>query len=324
MREAGLHPPSLQHLAWKYWLERNDWPGSRSYVLTDGTQLLAHLAVIPTSCRLESGVAKIASVVDWAARPREAGAGTRLMKHVGTLADALLAINPNPSASKLMRLMGYQTHGTATGYVRTLFPLRLLRRPSGPKWKLLPRLARSTLWSITAPSPAHDAWQARPIRPDRMDGIASVLPQGRPGLAVLERALPQLRYMLDCPTVPIRLFGFERERHTAGYFVLAFVPGQARLVDCWTESREPSDWRALIQCAVMQAKRADDVAELAAWASDPFLAQCLTECGFHARSAVPIYLRPSGECSIAARTLRVQMIDSDAAYLYAGGREHWA
>jgi hypothetical protein len=324
MREAGLYPPGPEHLFWKYWLERNDWPGPRSYVLTDGTRLLAHLGVVPASCRLASRTLRIASVVDWAARPSEAGAGVRLMRHVASLADALLAIDPNPPASKVIRLMGYRPHGLATGYVRTLFPLRLLRGSGGPAWRLLPRLVRSAVWSLAAPRSGDDRWQARQVAADQIDRIASVLPRSRQGLTVLERAPPQLRYLLDCPTAPIELYTVEEAGHPRGYFVLAFVPGQARLVDCWVESTDPSAWCALIQCAVGRAKQDGEVAELAAWASDPLLAQCLMESGFHARRSAPIYLRTDNESLIAACALRVQMVDSDAAYLHSGGRELWA
>lgn len=325
MREAGLYPPvDPQHLLWKYWVEREDWPGSRSYVLTDGAQLLAHLAVIPTRCHLDSGTVKIASVVDWVARPHEVGAGARLMKYVGSLTDALLAIHGSAAACKVMRLIGYQPHGFVTGYVRSLFPLRLLRQPAGPRWRLLPRLARSTLWSLAAPGPAHEGWEARPITAEQIDSITCVLPRTRHRLAVLERSRPQLRYMLDCPTVPMKLYTFEREGHVRGYFVLGFAPGQARLVDCWTESIDPADWRAMIQCAVTEAKRDNNVAELGAWANDPLLARCLVECGFHARFTAPIYLRANSDSVIGTVALRVQMVDSDLAYLHGGRGDLWA
>jgi hypothetical protein len=325
MREAGLQPPADPgDLFWKYWQAREDWPESRSYVLTDGAELLAHLGVVPASCRSESGTLRIASVVDWAARPHAAGAGARLMRHVGSLNDALLSIQANPGADKVMQLMGYRSRGVVTGYVRTLRPLRLLHHRGSPLWRLPPRFARSILWTLTAPRAAADRWQAREIGPEQVDRIASALPRSREGLAVLERAPAQLRYMLACPTVRMKLYALERERQLRGYFVLAFVPGQARLVDCWTESLDPSDWRALIGCAVAQATRAGDVAELVAWANDPLLEQSLAECGFHARFAAPVCLLAESESYVAARPLRVQMLDSDLAYPHAAGQGLWA
>lgn len=325
MREAGLQPPAdPSDLFWKYWQVREDWPGPRSYVLTNGAELLAHVGVVPARHRSQSHSLKVGSVVDWAACPRAAGAGARLMKHVGGLIDALFTVQPSPVAGKVMQLMGYQPRGLVTGYVRPLRPLRLLRDRPGPRWRLPARVARSILWTLTAPRPAADGWQARQIAAEQIDRIARVLPRSREGLAVLERTPQQLRYMLDCPTARMTLYGLERDGHCRGYFILAFLPLQVRLVDCWTDSLEPSEWRALIRCAVMQAKRAGGVAELVAWGNDPLLTQCLTECGFHARFTAPIYLRAQSESRIAERTLRVQMLDSDLAYLHGAGRELWA
>src|SRR6185312_10254298 len=52
MRSVGLEPhEDPRHLHWKYWQERADWPGSRSFVLTDGRDLLAHLAIVPGAIR---------------------------------------------------------------------------------------------------------------------------------------------------------------------------------------------------------------------------------------------------------------------------------
>lgn len=325
MREAGLDPPvNSSDLLWKYWRERQDWPGPRSYVLTVGAEVLAHLGVVPASYRSQSGILRIGSVVDWAARPRAAGAGARLMKYVEGMTDALLSIQASPVASKVMGLMGYRPHGFVTGYVRPLRPLRLLRERPAPKWRLPPRLARSILWTLTAPRSAVNGWRARRIGAEEIERIAQVLPRNQEGLAVLERTPEQLRYMLDCPSARMALYACEQEGRFRGYFMLASLPAQVRLVDCWTDSLAPTDWRALIQSAVTQAKSIEGVAELAAWGGDPLLARCLAECGFHARFTAPIHLRTQGQSRIAQGMLRVQMLDSDLAYPHGAGQALWA
>jgi hypothetical protein len=51
LTEAGLQPSvDPQHLHWKYWQPRADWPGPRSYVLTSDSELIAHGAIIPGTC----------------------------------------------------------------------------------------------------------------------------------------------------------------------------------------------------------------------------------------------------------------------------------
>ena len=74
--EAGLHPNVRpQDLDWKYWQQREDWPAARSYVLTDGKDLLAHGALVPAHCSTQAGRLRIVHMIDWAARRSEPGAG---------------------------------------------------------------------------------------------------------------------------------------------------------------------------------------------------------------------------------------------------------
>lgn len=39
------------HPHWKYWQEWTDWPRARSFVVTNGREILAHGAVVPGLCR---------------------------------------------------------------------------------------------------------------------------------------------------------------------------------------------------------------------------------------------------------------------------------
>jgi hypothetical protein len=141
---------------------------------------------------------------------------------------------------------------------------------------------------------------------------------------VLERSEALLTYVLECPIVPMELYAVEKAGHVRGYFLLALARGQARIADCWIDSEEQADWRALLQCAVREARRSPAVAELAIWASDPVLARSLPECGFHPRNLRPVQLLATKGFDIPAATLRVQMLDSDAAYHHPGYAVLWA
>jgi hypothetical protein len=130
--------------------------------------------------------------------------------------------------------------------------------------------------------------------------------------------------VLDCPIVPIELYGLEKGGRIDGYFLLSYAPGQARIADMWIASQEPAAWRALINAAVTQARSKRGLAELVVWSSDPSLPQILDDCGFHERLSLPLSLRPSESPSVPRDIMRVQMLDSDAFYLYLGGGELWA
>jgi hypothetical protein len=325
MKEAGLQPHvQLEHLQWKYWRERPDWCGPRSYVLTDGQELVAHCAIVPGTLRSEKGEASVVHLIDWAARRSVAGAGILLMMHVARSSDFLLGIGGSRDTLAIMPKLGYQSCGMVTGYVRTLAPLGILKRPVPSSWKLLPRIARSTYWTIAAPRCELAGWEVRRIRTGEVERVCGAFPAPRPGLAVLGRNVEVLRHALLCPIVPVELYALERARKVGGYFLLSYAPGQARLVDCWMNSGDPADWRAVIHGAVQQARHRGGVAELTAWSSDPTLDSVLSECGCHARMTLPLYLRHSRREPISAETVRVQMLDDDAFYLYFGGNALWA
>jgi hypothetical protein len=143
-------------------------------------------------------------------------------------------------------------------------------------------------------------------------------------MSVLERSVELFRYVLSCPIVPTGLYAVEGSASTRGYFLLVSAPGQVRIADCWMDSDEPADWRAMILCAVEQAKHDSQAAEVVAWANDPLFARVLRECGFHARHQEVVRWRAAKGASMPVLPLRLQMIDSDAAFFYGGVVHHWA
>jgi hypothetical protein len=322
---AGLHPNAApQELHWKYWQERADWPASRSFVLTEGDELMAHGAVVPGWCAWGQQRMRVIYVIDWAARPGAVGAGVALMKHIGRQAQALLAIGGSAATLRILPEIGFRALGVATGYVRTLSPMRLLRGGTIPVARVLPRMARSLLWKLAAPRGGSAGWEVRALAPDEIGRIESVFPSPVRDMAVLERSVALFRYLLACPIVPMRLFSLERAGRVRGYFLLASAPGQVRIADCWVDSDELGDWRAMIQCAVAQAQHDRQAAEVVIWANDALLADALSACGFHARFQTPVQLRPTDAAALPPGPLRVQMIDCDGAYLNNGRPEYWA
>lgn len=309
-----------QSLRWKYWQPRADWMRPRSFVIESGSELIAHAGIIPGTFAWGARRATIIHVIDWVARPGEAGTGLVLMKHLAHMADALLGIGGGAETQRIMPHMGFRPAGAATSYVRPLFPLRILR--SGVGWRLLPRLARA-VWRRSAPAAPEAGWRPRRLTGEEVSEIASVVPQPAHGMAVTERSVDLFRYVLTCPIVPMQLYAVERTGRLRGYFLLASAPGQVRIADCWMDSAEPADWRALILCAIEQAKRDPQAAEVVVWANDPLLAGALQTCGFHARFSSSIQVRPVRDDAMPEGTLRVQMLDNDVPFLRDSRFEYW-
>ncbi|HEX4267594.1 MAG TPA: hypothetical protein VHY36_06895 [Steroidobacteraceae bacterium] len=325
MRSAGLEPHSdPRHLHWKYWQEMPDWSGSRSFVLTDGRDLLAHVAVVPGAIQYGETRARVIHMIDWAARRETAGAGIRLAKHVAQMSDFVIATGGTLHTRKILPLIGYVECGVISGYVRTLSPLGILQRPIPLRWKLAPRMARSLLWSLAAPRADTGGWQVRRIEMDAIERLSLPLPTPLSRLVVFERSTERLRHVLACPIVPVELYGLEKGGRIGGYFVLSYAPGQARIADMWSASQDAAHWRALVHAAVNEARRKGGLAELVVWSSDPGLSQILDDCGFHERLRLPVSLRAAEKTAIPHDIMRIQMLDSDAYYLYFDGNELWA
>jgi hypothetical protein len=308
-----------EYLSWKYWQPRTDWPGSRSFLLASGSELIAHAAVIPVVCAWGSRRVTMLHTIDWVARDGS-GAGIMLMKYLGRMADALLGIGGGAETLRILPLVGFRPAGVATVYARPLFPTRIVR--AGPTWKLPTRLARA-IWRRSAAAAPDSPWHARRLAADEVGQITSVLPRPIHGVGVTERSVGMFQYVLSCPSVPMRLYAIEKGSCIRGYLLLASVAGQSRIADCWMESHEPSDWRALLLCAVEQAQHDPQAAEVVIWASDPLLAGVLRGCGFYPRFQCPIQIRSARRDTTLEGSLRVQMLDNDSAYLWEGHNEYW-
>ena len=325
MRQAGLVPHvDPGQLRWKYWQERADCGEPRSFVLSDGRDLLAHGAAVPGVLRWGAQRARAIHMIDWAARRDAVGAGVQLMKYVGGRTDFLFGIGGSAQTLKIMPLIGYRHCGTVAGYVRTLSPFALLRQPTGKRWKLGPRFVRSAIWARPARASAASEWRARWIEPNEVERIVDVFPTEQAPLAFLERSPGLLRHALACPIVPVELHLVEQAGRVRGYFVLSFVPGQARLADWWIDSDDLADRRALLELAVTRAKSRPWIAELVTWSSDPVISRDLVAGGFHERLTLPIYFRASAGFAVPTQGVRVQMLDNDAFYLQFDGDELWA
>lgn len=321
---AGLSPNAEpQQLHWKYWQEREDSPGPRSYVVTKGSDIIAHVGLVPATSTWRTRRVRLVQMIDWAARPAEIGAGVMLLKHVSRFCDAIVSVGGSAHTLRILPRVGFRSRGCIIGYVRTLHPLHLVRNAGNSGWRLLPRFLRSGIWAITAPQYFGGDWQVQRIFADKVPSVLRVLPTSTDGMTVLERSEGMFSYALTCPIAAMELHALERAGHPRGYFVLALVPAQARLADCWIDSGDPTEWRALVQCAVREAGRKPGVAELVAWANDPMLSGALRECGFHERRALQLQLL-ANDSDAPTEILRVQMLDSDAAYHHESRPDLWA
>ncbi len=323
--ELGLNPNArAEDLQWKYWTPRFDSPGHRSYVLTSDDEIVAHAALVPGAILTETRRITTGHVIDWVARRGQGGAGVALMKHIGQQVDCLLAFGGSPDTLRILPHIGFHALGYVTGYARPLFPLRVLDKNVRLSWKLAARLVRNLTWTLMAPATMSGEWRPRAIADHaQISMLSACLPAVANGNAVLERTSGLFHYYLDCTIVRVAIFGMERAGRIGGYFALAFVPGQVRIIDYWVSSDDLSDWQAALNNAVAIARHQSDAAELVLWASNEMQHAVAKACGFHARFKMPVQIRSFAAIPVRAGELNVQMLDNDAAYLHEAAGSHW-
>src|ERR1039457_629736 len=124
----GPEQPVIEprHMRWKYWDEWTDWPESRGYVLTKDDEIVAHAAVVPLTCVWDDRKIKVVRLIDWAGQVKSVGSGAALLKRVGRMADAVMAVGGTEMTLKIFPALGAKNFGMAHKYARPLRPLRRL------------------------------------------------------------------------------------------------------------------------------------------------------------------------------------------------------
>ena len=319
-QEPGLEP---RHLHWKNWLERPDWSGSRGYILTSQDEIVAHGTAVPLSFTAGGERYTIVHLIDWAAEPKSSGSGVALLKRMSQSADAMLTVGGSEMTQKILPALGFKVRGRAQRFVR---PLRPLRRLTGQKLsaRLGAQFARSLAWTWQAPRAQVDGWTMRRVTAEELVSQAIPWPKSSAGSMLFERTPALMAYYLRCPAARLEMHVVSKGGSTLGYFVLAFAPAQARIVDLWVDSADRGDWCALVQLAVQQACQDQQVAEVISMASDPAGSQAFLDAGFHPRGTDALFLLASNRRELPEVPITFRMLDGDAAYLRTGSPEFWA
>lgn len=322
----GMTPqnPTIEprHMRWKYWEDWSDWPGSRGYILTKDGDIVAHGAVVPLTCRWGDRQIKVVRVIDWSADAQTVGAGVNLMKRIGRMADAVMAVGGTEMTLRIFPALGAKQFGMVHLYARPLRPFRRIAAENRVDWRVGARVARSLLWSLKAPSTVPDGWVARRITPDELS-LVFPRPRPTPGAAVFERSTASLSYYLRCPSVPFELYSVEKDQKPRGYFLLATVGHQVRIADSWLDSTGAEEWRALHLLTVQQAYGHADAVEVVTMSSDGVTRHSLESCGFHHRGSLEVQLFDSSKRGLPEGDLRVQMMEGDSSYLNDGSGTLW-
>jgi hypothetical protein len=303
-----------RHLEWKYWSDREDWSGPRSFTARHDGTIVAHAAAWPVRFRLLDREVAGAHLIDWASDPRYPGAGTWLLRQVRAKAKLLIATGGTDITRRTLPVLGFRPSGEVRCFARPLRPFGQARTTSHKTWRLPGRFVRNSVWRWFPPASPPAGWSASIVGPEDVDESIWAAPSD--AMAVTMRSPAFYRYWLASPSTRHVLFELRRRGEPAGYFCLAYARHVARIADLWVRSPDAGDWCAGARTAFAAAAPAKDVYEVTAWASTRLAADALTRAGFRLRDCWTLSV--SGDAgSLAGRELHVQMLDCDASFLGA-------
>jgi Acetyltransferase (GNAT) domain len=303
-----------RHIAWKYWSEREDWTGPRSFTARHGADIVAHVAAWPVRIRLRDRVLSAAHLIDWASDPKYPGAGVWLMRHLQARTALLIATGGTEITRRTLPVLGFRPFGEICCFARPLRPWGQARTTTPRTWRLSARLVRNGLWRVYPRMSAPAGWSAAPVEPGDVD--ESVWPAASEQTAVGVRDAAFYRYLLASPATRHALFGLRRRGELVGFFCLAYARHVARIADLWVTSPSVDDWCAAYRAAASVAARSPDMYEVTAWASTARGKDALAQAGFRLRDSTPLSVFGDVD-ALGRRDLHIQMLDCDASFLRA-------
>ena len=311
--DAPFVDPEL--MRWKYFEPCADWNGSRSIVLKQRGQIVAHGGIFPVAFLTQEKEVAGIHLIDWAASPSVPGAGVLLLRKVSSLTDVLLVIGGSIETRQVLPKIGFQLRADLQVYARVIRPWAQLRACAFKGWKAPFRLVRNVLWSL-APTPSlPKEWSAAQI-PQFDESVLPILrSRATREFTPCKRTVGMLNYMLGCPGAVFSAFLLLKAKELRGYFILSSVGRQCRVADILVNSNVPADWRAAFAIATRTAAGNPETCEVEAVSSIPLVSDAISHNGFHLRERCPIFLYdPKGLLADAPR-VHINLLDGEGSYL---------
>jgi hypothetical protein len=299
------------HLMWKYFEPREDWEGSRSYILEDKDRIVAHLAILPAKMQLGSRMATCMHFIDWVAAPGQFVPGSILLRKTAQLFDVTFCIGGSADNRRLLPKFGFQPLMPAAVYARPIRPFRQMLSHPRKDWRLPLRLGRNLAYSqIPLNSPG--SWKAVPASPRDVPGEVWTPPAE--DCPVHVRAPAMYEYFLRSKEPPFGFYLLEDAGRPAGGLCIAFPPGQARIADIWLLHPSPDALAQALLAAQMACMAKPGIHEAAFRASTPLMKDAALRSGLRFMVERPVMTFPAQQ--VAAGCIEGPLILDDAAYMH--------
>ena len=301
------------YLSWKYYGSTLEESGSRSYILSEGSEITAHAVVWPLRLRLGTEIREGISFGDWVASNQHRGAGLTLLKQLMDLSSFVLVTGGSPITRAILPRAGFVPWGERRVYAKVIRPvLQAITRRDRKGWKEPLRLLRNAAWSVRRPAPTN-GWTAEEVTPsDDLLASAGALP------GTMHEA-GYLRYMSRCPTVPERCFALRHNGRLTGYSMLGFAGGQTRVTELRIDANDQASWSSAVAAVLVVAAREPSTCEVSAFGSGHYLDNALIANGFQIRGHAPVVIFDRSGTLVEKAIPQLGMLEDDAASLFEPG-----
>lgn len=309
------HHADPQFLEWKYLYPRDNWEGSRSYILEKNGQIVAHCGVWPATLHLPNHtIMRSLTLLDWAADPAVPGAGLMLYRKLMVMAPTAFVIGGASATRLMVPRIGFRPAGEALTYAAWLRPWREFQtRPRTPRSLL--RLLHGLTHPMHNLEQTSAGWEFDQV--DQFnDSLAPVLNHAKRTWTCCERTVAGLNYVLKCPSLKMQGFLLRRQGQIMGYFITGTGRGnanwEARLLDLMVNSTEAKDWNSACAMVTKAALLDPEVCRIRAQATFPILTQALAANNFWRQYQEPIVIHDPANTLDSGLPIDFQLVDGDS------------
>jgi len=304
--------PDVIH--WKYFAEHPQWTGPRSFAVKRDGEIVAHGGVWPVVLRTPQTEVKAVHLIDWASTRSAVGAGVHLLRMMTGLADVLLTIGGSQDTRNVLPKLGYKSCGELRRYARVIRPWLQLRTTPAKNWKTPLKFLRNSARMMGGVPRVPSGWQAA-----KVTSFKGVIDAGAIGLTtsstLSRRTADELDYLLNCPAARFSGFKITQADQLRGYFVLAQVAGQTRIVDLRLDRDDPESWQAICALAARTAGEDPATCEIVAASSIDAAEKAWPQAGFTHRETEPILCYDPRNRLRPGSPLNLNLADGDSCFL---------
>jgi hypothetical protein len=257
---------------------------------------------------------KAVHLIDWAASRSAVGAGVHLLRMMTGLADVLLTIGGSQDTRNVLPKLGYKRRGELRRYARVSRPWLQLRTTTAKNWKTPLKFLRNSARVIGGVPRVPDGWQAA-----KVTSFTGAINGGAVGQTTSStsprRTAAELDYLLSCPAARFSGFTVRQADQLRGYFVLAQVGGQARIVDVRSDRDDSQSWQAICALAARTAGQDPATCEIVVASSIDATENAWLQAGFIHRETEPILCYDPRSRLRPESPLNLNLADGDSCFL---------